>query len=121
MDCYCNICTELMYNPLILNPCLHQICEDCYQRLQKKVCPYCRKNIHYSTKFVGLANYVKLNYGSKSVLSPPTFEITKPLSLETNQRKAIEDLLKKMSENEIRELNNWIANRFSVDNKIFLK
>lgn len=40
----CNICLE--EKPiLIMNPCGHEICEDCFKKLKKKKCPFCRADV----------------------------------------------------------------------------
>ena len=40
----CNICLEEKQT-LIMNPCGHEICEECFKKLKTKICPFCRAQI----------------------------------------------------------------------------
>ncbi|KAL4502356.1 hypothetical protein ABPG72_011943 [Tetrahymena utriculariae] len=45
-DSTCVICIDLLYNPYVMTPCLHNYCCDCMSELLKKddiTCPQCRK------------------------------------------------------------------------------
>jgi len=57
----CIICTEFMYQPVTLMPCLHNFCGACYSDwlAKSKECPGCRAEVNTVKKNVTLNNFIE--------------------------------------------------------------
>ena len=46
----CHICFIEFESPLEILPCLHKLCKQCYLRLVKPLCPFCRYEFSYNNE-----------------------------------------------------------------------
>ncbi len=59
----CPVCLDLLYEPVVAEPCGHEFCEPCLRKMVAKSapavrsrCPKCRQNIAYCERDEGTEN-----------------------------------------------------------------